>query len=207
MSPEFKQQAGFSNGDNVKCPASPPSAPFTCAPARDVDDISWKYQYCTEWGYLQVANIGDSQIVSKFLDLNFYRQQCLCQFKSSGGKRAIPNTPKVELLKQRYGGWNMRPSRTFWTVGEFDPWKSSSPLKVNNHTIPECDASTAAGAPLFGHVLRDNQHCGDFNNTNPQAVVAHELFSNALKQWLCCFVKSHKDSLNEGAKKVLCPSA
>ena len=183
----FLKQASFYE-DKISCPSTPPSATIQCEQDSKVDNISWKYQYCTEWGYLQVGNPGDSQIVSKFYDLDFYRHQCLCQFKHTGnGSRAIPDTPAAASINKKYGGWDMRPSRTFFTVGEFDPWRTLSPLKVDNITIPECDASTAPGTPLFGKVLSNQQHCGDFDNHDPDAIAAHELFSAALKKWLRCY--------------------
>ena len=203
--PGFARQTRFW-GDDSSCPSTPPSASFQCYKSEMVDTISWKYQYCTEWGYLQIGNPGDSQIVSKFYDLDFWRQQCHCQFDKAGaGPRAIPEEPAVDLINRRYGGLDMRPSRTFWTVGEFDPWRTLSPLKVDNFTIPDCEASTAPGTPLFGKVLRNQQHCGDFSNTDPDAIDAHRLFSTALKKWLCCYTEKNKGKLNHDAEKVLCP--
>lgn len=204
--PGLINQTSFDNDTIVTCPTTPPRALIQCGNDSAVDEISWKYQYCTEWGYWQVGNPGDSQIVSKYYDLDFFRQQCLCQFQpSANGRRAIPDTPRVDLINKMYGGRNMRPSRTFFTVGEFDPWSTLSPLKVDNFTVPDCDASTAAGAPLFGKVLRNKQHCGDFDNKDKDARHAHELFSTALKEWLCCYVKKNKTNLNKGAEDVLCP--
>jgi hypothetical protein len=203
--PGFTTQASF-NETQISCPSTPPSASVRCEKDDEVDNISWKYQYCTEWGYWQVGNPGNSQIVSKFYDLNFYRQQCLCQFQYAGkGPRTIPDTPRADLINQKYGGWNMRPSRTFFTVGEFDPWRTLSPLKVDNTTIPDCEASTAPGTPLFGKVLSNKQHCGDFDSTDPDARAVHKLFSDALKKWLCCYTEKNKGNLNNGAKDVLCP--
>lgn len=205
--PGFTNQTSFGE-TNISCPSTPPSASIRCQKDKEVDNISWKYQYCTEWGYLQVGNPGSSQIVSKYSDLNFYRQQCLCQFKSAGkGPRAIPDTPRADMINQKYGGWNMRPSRTFFTVGEFDPWRTLSPLKVDNTTIPDCEASTAPGSPLFGKILRNKQHCGDFDSKDPDARAAHKLFSAALKKWLCCYAEKNKGNLNKGAKDVLCPKS
>ncbi|KAJ9608377.1 hypothetical protein H2200_007365 [Cladophialophora chaetospira] len=187
----------------------PPSASIRCdkhTVDTKVDDISWKYQYCTEWGYLMVGNPGNSQLVSKYYDLDFFREQCRCQFKpASNGPRAIPDTPKADLINKRYGGLDMRPSRTFWTNGEFDPWSTLSPLKVDNFNIPDYDAPTTPGAPLFGKVLKNKQHCEDFNSRDEDAQKAHQLFSKALKQWLCRYTEKNKGKLNKGAENVLCP--
>ncbi len=203
--PGFRNQTSFDE-DKATCPSKPEPGQFRCETDTKVDSISWKYQYCTEWGYLQTGNPGSSQLVSKYYSVDFFRQQCLCQFKPAGkGPRAIPDTPRADLMNKKYGGRDMRPSRTFWTIGEYDPWHTLSPLQEDNTTVPNCDAPTSAGSPLFGKVFRNKQHCGDFDSKDPDARAAHKLFSGALKKWLCCYVDKNKNNLNYGAKKVLCP--
>lgn len=203
--PDFAKQSGWVKSD-ATCQKPAPPVSFDCWAYDEVDNISWKWQYCTEWGYWQVGNPGSNQLVSKYYDLNHFQKKCLCQFKPSGnGTRIVPNEPKVKELNKRYGGFTMRPARTFWTTGEFDPWATLAPLKTDNTTIPDCDTPNKPETPLFGKVLKNKQHCGDFNN-DADSREAHKLFSAALKKWLCCFTKKNKDNLNNGAKEVLCPS-
>ncbi|KAK5048195.1 hypothetical protein LTR84_005865 [Exophiala bonariae] len=193
--------------ETISCPVKSvqPKSP-QCVRDDKLEDISWKYQYCTKWGYLQVGNPGVNQIVSKYYDLNFFRHQCQCQFNFTGtGNRAIPLIPQVDLINRMYGGQKMRPSRTFLTDGEFDPWRTLSPLMVDNITIPDYDAPTTPEAPLFGRVLRNKQHCGDFDSYDEDAKAAHARFSEALNQWLCSYTKKNKNNLNKGAENILCP--
>ena len=93
----------------------------------------------------------------------------------------------------------MRPSNVFWTGGEFDPWRTLSPLSEEKFSpkfrtterIPRCGVSTAVQEPLFGYLMKNSEHCDDFNPvvSNPAAGVPQELFAEALREWLKCFGK------------------
>lgn len=158
----------------------------------DPDSISWTWQYCTQWGYLMPANVGPRQIVSKFDTLDFEMSVCRAQFPNAGD--LIPEWPDVESLNALTDGWNMRPSNTFWTGGEFDPWRTLSPLADEGEDAPmpyltqdapECGVSTTVDE-IFGYILPNAQHCYDLDDNLP-AYKAQKYFTDALTKWLKCF--------------------
>ena len=96
----------------------------------------------------------------------------------------------------------MNPSNVFWTGGEFDPWRTLSPLSSEEFSpkltwtekIPRCNVRRGKGQggdeePLFGVVLGDAQHVYDFDPKEqyPAAERPQRLFAEALREWLPCF--------------------
>lgn len=92
------------------------------------DGIAWRWQACTEWGFFQTANLGARQLVSRFRDLAYQRYQCRRQFPDGVATGLLPEWPRVEETNSLFGGWSVRPARTYWSGGEFDPWRTLSPL-------------------------------------------------------------------------------
>jgi len=97
--------------------------------------ISWPYQYCTQWGYIQPGSTVPSDIlpiVSRFMTLEYLTLPCRLGFN-------ITEPPKVEEINQ-YGGFNITYPRLAHIGGETDPWRPASPLAtldeptVLNHT-------------------------------------------------------------------------
>jgi hypothetical protein len=63
-------------------------------------------------GVYQVANPDASQsIISKFVSVNQTQQAC------NGNYPGVPSSPAIDHIN-KYGGWNMTPSRTFFSNGE-----------------------------------------------------------------------------------------
>jgi hypothetical protein len=63
-------------------------------------------------GAYQVANPDASQsIVSKLMSVNQTQQSCNTNYPG------VPSSPAVDHIN-KYGGWNMTPSRTFFSSGE-----------------------------------------------------------------------------------------
>ncbi|KAK7531089.1 serine peptidase, family S28 [Phyllosticta citricarpa] len=145
------------------------------------DSESWGFQSCTELMGRPTPNKGSMQIVSSFLP--------------RPGQDAIGCwpfwVPQNDTNKQ-YGGWNIRPSRTFWTAGEFDPWtpftlfskESAAPQPKVTSEIPDCNAREKG--EIFGQFIKNAEHAFDFGST-PEAAKATDLFTGALKHWLQCF--------------------
>ncbi|KAF2403307.1 peptidase S28 [Trichodelitschia bisporula] len=174
----------------------------TCSPAggecdfskrtADPDAIAWTWQYCTQWGFFQTANLGDHQLVSKYNSLEHAQDWCHTQFPDGAASGFLPSWPKVEETNQRYDGWDARPSNVYWTGGQFDPWRTLSPLsdmdfsnKVQAvQTVPACEKSDGS---LFGYLVPDAEHCFDFRLTFEAGKSARQLFNDALTEWLKCF--------------------
>jgi hypothetical protein len=189
------------NGMNTKClgpnGTSPPGVTTMCdlsARTPLPDSISWTWQYCTQWGFFQSSNIGEHQLVSKFNSLEHQQEFCHRQFPGGVESGLLPEWPKANETNERYGGWNIRPSNTFWTAGKYDPWRTLSPLSdmefsphnVPVESIPACASADAEeDSPLFGYLLDNAEHCFDFRDSyNGEA---QQLFHKALASWLTCY--------------------
>jgi hypothetical protein len=156
--------------------------------------ISWTWQSCTEWGYFQSTNLGPHALGSRYSSLQHQQDLCYRQFPdglSSGLLLREPETTRMNLLTD---GWYMRPSNVFFTEGEYDPWRTLSPLSSEDfspkfqvsQTIPTCGVSTARDT-VFGYVLPNSQHCYDFKPGYAAAAEPLDLFTKALTEWLSCF--------------------
>ncbi|CBX91379.1 hypothetical protein IAQ61_010736 [Plenodomus lingam] len=163
----------------------------------NAESISWTWQYCTQWGYFQSANLGPNQLVSKYNSLDHQHDICHRQFPDAPGS-LFPDWPLVDHTNRVFGGWSIRPSNTYWSNGEFDPWRTLSPasaepfapdVRVFAEPVPEC-GSSQSGDEVFGYVLRDAEHCFDFRTTGvtvPGGEISREIFKGALREWLGCF--------------------
>lgn len=70
------------------------------------DHMSWLWQYCSEFGFLQVSNATDSSCLISRLDNVSSRLMNTCRASFP----FAPDTPNVGAINQRYGGWSMSPS-------------------------------------------------------------------------------------------------
>lgn len=100
-------------------------------PDDPVADLSWMWQYCSEYGaglsslafhkhaliiLLGFYQRGDPKnslsIETSFLSLDLFQQQCNEAFP-----QGLPPTPQVNNVN-KYGGWNMQPSNVMFANGE-----------------------------------------------------------------------------------------
>jgi hypothetical protein len=166
---------------------------------QEADTLSWTWQTCTEWGFFQSANIGPHQIISKFNSPDNWQRDCHNRYPGGRESGLIPDWPRTSETNAKYGGWNIRPSNTFWTAGELDPWRTLSPLSdmafsprnKAAQTIPECGKTDSQ---LFGYLLKDAEHCYDMRENFEGGDAARRLFADALTKWLPCFSASHNQS-------------
>ncbi|KAI8932281.1 hypothetical protein NX059_010478 [Plenodomus lindquistii] len=168
----------------------------------DPASIAWTWQYCTQWGYFQSANLGPNQLVSKYNSLLHQHDICHRQFPTAPPS-LFPDWPRVDRTNRIFGGWSIRPSNTYWSNGEFDPWRTLSPasaepfapkVRVFAEPVPECGAKTSR-KEVFGYVLKDAEHCFDFRTTGvtvPGGPVSRGIFKGALRKWLGCFEGGYK---------------
>ncbi|KAL0636799.1 hypothetical protein Q9L58_004156 [Maublancomyces gigas] len=157
--------------------------------------ISWTWQYCSEWGFFQSANLGPTSIVSKYNSLKHQQDICYRQFPNGLSSGLLPKTPRVDKVNGVYGGWNIRPSNVYFSGGEFDPWRTLSTLSSEafapkgislTQEIPECNKPTPKNK-IFGYLLKGAAHCFDFRTTWPDGDNSRQIFKDALKKWLKCF--------------------
>jgi hypothetical protein len=138
-------------------PGTYAAAPQAANPdTGDQDRKSWDWQYCTEFGFFQVSSPGSLfNIQSTFIDVEAVQRLCSKRFPG-----IVTALPKVDV-PNRYGGWNINPSRVFFTDGErefssrvhatiplialsVDPWRTLSvgseepdgPMRTPNSTVP-----------------------------------------------------------------------
>ncbi|OCH89254.1 hypothetical protein OBBRIDRAFT_732955 [Obba rivulosa] len=180
-------------------------------PDDPVQDRSWMWQYCSEYGFYQRGDPSNPlSIETSFRSLQLFQQQCNETFGAG-----LPTSPQVDHVN-KYGGWNMTPSNVLFTNGEFDPWRtmglasieSNSPQRTPSVAVPACD--TAPEFPSFFGLTHANMvHVSDMrvlltpdaNHTDFKTVgfyspISQEpfysglgLFQLALDEWLPCFGK------------------
>lgn len=85
--------------------------------------LSWAYQYCTEWGYIQTGSgvpADELPLQPRVLDLEYLTAVCRYAFN-------ITSPPDTDVINQ-YGGFNISYPRLAHIGGETDPWRAASPL-------------------------------------------------------------------------------
>jgi len=177
-----------------------------------IQDSSWGWQYCSEYGYYQRGNPSNPHTIqSQFVSLDLFQSNCNETFAEG-----LPPTPNVNA-SNKYGGWHINPSNTMFSTGEFDPWRGLSPASTDyeigaphrrtTQTIPDCGVSPPEDE-LFGIIYRDMVHVSDMrallNTSDPNhqnfSTVGFSspidtepfyagigLFGMALEKWLPCF--------------------
>jgi Serine carboxypeptidase S28 len=122
------------------------------------DTLSWTWQYCSQFGYLQGSNITNPKnLVSRFNNV-FSEEQNYCQniFPYA------PPMPNVSSIVSKYGGWRMMPSNVMFSNGELDPWRTlgvqadakinpSAYVRQSTTEIPTCN-QPPKGDQVFGQV-------------------------------------------------------
>lgn len=122
------------------------------------DTASWTWQYCTEFGYFQDANVTNPyNLISRFNNVTSEeRNFCKDTFSYA------PAAPNVSVILSKYHGWKMTPSNVMFSNGEVDPWRTlgvQADKKVNpnafvrNSTtvVPGCNQPPKVGE-IFGQV-------------------------------------------------------
>lgn len=173
-----------------------PSSCDLSQPYTDPMALSWVWQTCTEWGYFLAHNAGPLSLVSKYLTVEYQQDLCSRNFPTARKTGRLPVHPPADAFNARHGGWHMRPANTYWTVGEWDPWRAFSVFSTEafapdhahlSSEVPECGVETGPDE-VFGFVLQNQQHGDDIGPVdNEQTRIAHDQFTRALRRWLPCF--------------------
>ncbi|KAL1965466.1 hypothetical protein VTN77DRAFT_5722 [Rasamsonia byssochlamydoides] len=186
---------------DINCKGLDTSQPVSCQlgqPTTDPDMISWMWQYCSQWGFFQSNNFGPHALLSRYETLEYNQLLCYRQFPGAVESGVLPVRPDVDGVNQETGGWTIRPSNVYWSGGEFDPWRTLSPLSteafaqqgVNFTTaIPKCGVRTSEDE-LFGYIMKDAEHCFDFNTQFAGGAASRANFVNALHEWLPCWTRT-----------------
>ncbi|KAF3913151.1 hypothetical protein AA313_de0203678 [Arthrobotrys entomopaga] len=131
----------------------------------NIDSTSWFWQFCTEVGGFQVSHPEWSgNLLPSFMDINEQLSACVGTFGLSS--HMTWSGPNVGWYNDKYGGWNIELPNTFWTNGEFDPWRQLSiespdaPKKPSTHEIPKC-GETFAPETQLRYVIKGGHHGSD----------------------------------------------
>ncbi|CAI7609392.1 unnamed protein product [Penicillium glandicola] len=164
--------------------------------SSDPDTISWTWQYCTEWGYFQTNNFGAHSLLSKYQTLEYAQEYCNRYFPEAIKEGLFPKHPQVDATNAETGGWTIRPSNVYWSGGQYDPWRTLSPLAAGTRLapqgvslttdIPKCGVETEEST-IFGYIMQNAMHCFDFRTTFAPGAISRGYFYSALTEWLGCF--------------------
>lgn len=183
---------------NTNCRQTDNTKPLECTlnpKSTEPDTISWTWQFCTEWGYYQSNNFGPHSLLSEFQTLEYQQYTCNRQFPEAVKKGLLPSTPQVDETNRQTGGWTIRPSNVYWSGGQFDPWRTLSPLATEDIApqgvtfsteIPKCGEETGEDR-LFGYIMENAEHCFDMITGFGPGKISRGHFHEALKSWLPCF--------------------
>jgi hypothetical protein len=164
----------------------------------DPASISWTWQYCTQWGFFQTDNLSPDPthgLLSIHQSLSYNQEVCNRQFPDAVANDLLPSSPATDKTNAQTGGWKIRPSNTYWSGGEFDPWRPLSPLSTEDFApgfvtfrsdIPQCNRRITE-RELFGYIMKNAMHCFDFDTSFDEGETSRNLFKSALNEWLPCW--------------------
>ncbi|KAI9062583.1 hypothetical protein FKP32DRAFT_1573969 [Trametes sanguinea] len=185
-------------------------------PDDPVQDRSWMWQYCSEYGFYQRGDPNNPlSIETSFRSLELFQEECNAAFP-----QGLSPSPAVEKVN-KYGGWNMTPSNVLFTNGEFDPWRTmglasieyNSPMRSPSVAVPRCNVAPEFPS-FFGLTHANMVHVSDLrvlltpdaNHTDFKTVGFYSpfsqepfysglgLFEMALDEWLPCFRQDSRGS-------------
>ncbi|XP_061194515.1 putative serine protease F56F10.1 [Saccostrea echinata] len=133
----------------------------------------WMYQTCTEFGFFQSSDLGDTQPFGNFFDVNFSVQQCIDIFGPKFNQNLIQQG--INRTNTNYGGMGMKATRIVFPNGSIDPWHF---LGFTNDLSKESPA-------IF---IQGTAHCANMyptaSNDPPQLVQARANIEKIIATWL-----------------------
>jgi hypothetical protein len=147
---------------------------------EDYAGVSWSYQVCTEYGFIQTGNTPANimPLISRTLDLDYLTFFCRAQFNIT----TPPDTDRVN----KYGNYSIDYERLAQIGGNADPWRPATPL-----WYPESrNSSTDHPWLLIAHAVHHWEENGLFPNETtpdlppPQIVYAQQFLKNFVVDWV-----------------------
>jgi len=135
---------------------SRPSRTKATSVAQD-DGNSWTWQFCTQFGYFQVA-ANHSSVFSRRVNDAEYRMYCTSTF---GSDIPMVQTSTINHLNSQFGhGAHNHQSRIIWVNGQYDPWsrlsiKKSLPPSVGSSVYVIGGAGHCSNVYLGGTNFKD----------------------------------------------------
>jgi hypothetical protein len=149
-------------------------------------------------GYFQLPNLGPNQIVSKYWSIEANSATCNYQFPDGRSSGLLAGFPRAEETNARFGGWTIRPSNNYWSVGQWNPWRvlsvfsqeeDFSPSYTVTQDILNCGESTAEDT-VFGYVGVGGLHnfdLVDWDAEDRPGQISRQYFYSALNKRLPYF--------------------
>lgn len=137
---------------------------YTDKSIQNYNNLSWPYQYCTEWGFLQSGSTVPSNLlslISRLVTVPYNSLICNYAFNITG-------PPDVDRVN-KYGGFNVSYPRLAIVGGEADPWRAASPLATLDVPDRLNDTSTVS-EPLI--LIQGAVHHWDENGIFPNETTA-----------------------------------
>lgn len=132
---------------------------YTDKSTENQGSLSWAYQYCTQWGYIQTGSgvpEGQLPLVPRVLDLEYLTSICRYAFN-------ITSPPDLESVNQ-YGGFNISYPRLAIVGGEVDPWRPATPLATLD--VPDrLNGSSTVDQPVI--LIEGGVHHSEENGLYP----------------------------------------
>ncbi|KAG8951545.1 hypothetical protein FRC00_007211, partial [Tulasnella sp. 408] len=159
-------------GPDANCPgtggacyssADPNSAMYADTSVSDTYMRAWVWLLCTELGWFQVGDMGNSStIISSQLTPAYFQRQCAYYFPLADGTHSTYDfSQAVTEFNTQFKGWNVVGNNLFVVNGEFDPWRSAS---LSSKWAPQfVDTPTQEIV-----VVPNGHHCWDFYVANGQ---------------------------------------
>ncbi|KAG9018024.1 hypothetical protein FRB90_012583 [Tulasnella sp. 427] len=168
---------------------------YTNTTVSDAYSRAWIWLLCTQLGFFQVGDPGNSSsIVSAQVTPAYAQRQCSYYFPLADGTHSTYNfSQPVDTLNSQFKGWNVVGNNLFVVNGEFDPWRSAS---LSSKWAPTfTDTATQEIS-----VIPNAHHCWDWYLMNTEVDDNVKTVQNkALVQihdWLQSWYSSHSGVTN-----------
>lgn len=148
-------------------------------------NLSWPWQYCNVWGYLQPGSTVPKDrlpIVSRLITLEYSALPCVYSFN-------ITTLPDVDRVN-KHGGYNISYPRLATVGGAADPWRPVTPLAAN--VADRLNETSTASEPII--LISDGVHHWDENGIfanettatlpPPPIVAAQTELHQAVQEWM-----------------------
>jgi hypothetical protein len=147
---------------------------------EDYNAVSWSYQVCSEWGYIQTGNTPADimPVVSRTLDVEYLTFFCRAQFNIT--------TPPDLWQVNKYGNYSIEYERLAIIGGNADPWRPATPLWYPDSR----NSTTEKPWHLISHGVHHWEENGIFPNETTsllppaQVVYAQQFLKNFVVDWV-----------------------
>ncbi|KAH8892424.1 hypothetical protein GQ53DRAFT_646441 [Thozetella sp. PMI_491] len=180
--------------------------PHPGSDSNNDDGTSWAWQVVSELGRDLHFNSSSKLVLGPSVpDYSSSHAALINRFTSVHPTDNVPKSPDGSYANS-LGGWNMKPSNTLFTNGEFDPWRAfgvmspeqddlGAPQRTISQEIPPCNTEQdeifgllfAGAVHIEDMAFFPNARRGSAETEYPPVLQASDLFVKAYKEWLPCF--------------------